>query len=48
MQWRIDNKAHVMKEDETNTIWTKLHDDNIYIIYKSEDNVEKNFIMYIL
>ena len=31
-----------------NTILTKLHDDNMYIIYESEDNVENNLIMYIL
>ena len=29
-------------------ILTKLHDDNMYIIYESEDNVENNLIMYIL
>ena len=41
-------KHMLRKRMETNTILTKLHDNNIYIIYESEDNVENNLIMYIL
>ena len=41
-------KHMLRKRMETNMILTKLHDDNMYIIYKSEDNVENNLIMYIL
>ena len=43
MQWRIDNKHMLWKRMETNMILTKLHDDNMYIIYESEDNVENKF-----
>ena len=41
-------KHMLQKRMEMNTILTKLHDDNMYIIYESEDNVENNLIMYIL